>query len=102
MMKSNYRIGIIVLLVSILIFVWGSMTYVLTYTDTPGTFAVQRNDHFVFPAIISAFVIMIIVPIMVYYLSKSRIQKIIFIPLSAIGIFFMFLGILRLIIENRS
>ena len=101
-MRSIYRNGIIILVISALVFVVGSMTYLLTYTDTPGTFAVQRNDHFVFPAVISAFVIMAVVPIMVYYLSKNHLQKVIFVPLSAIGIFFMFLGILRLIIENRT
>ncbi len=101
-MKRMYRNGIIILVISALVFVWGSTTYLQTYTDTPGTFAVERNDHFVIPAIISAFVIMIVVPIMTYYLSKSSIQKVIFVPLSAIGIFFVFLGILRLIIEYRA
>ena len=101
-MSSVYRNGIIILIISSLVFVWDSTTYVLTYTDTPGTFAVQRNEHFVIPAIISVFVIMAVVPIMVYHLSKNHIQKIIFVPLSSIGIFFMFLGILRLIIENRT
>jgi len=67
--------------------------YAIGYTDTPETWTVQNSDRFVIPAIISAFVIMTTVPIMADCMLKNRTQKIIFVPLSAIGIFFLFVGV---------
>jgi len=67
--------------------------YVFGYTDTPETLTVQNPDRFVIPAIISAFVIMTTVPIMADCMLKNCTQKIVFVPLSAIGMFFLFVGV---------
>jgi len=55
--------------------------YIIGYTDTSETLTVQNPDRFAIPAIISAFVIMTIVPTMADCMLKNCTQKIIFVPL---------------------
>jgi len=78
----------------------GFYKYLYKYTDTPGTLAVQNIDVFVIPAVISAFLIMGIIPTIVYFIFQSKRQKITFVSISTVGIFFTFVFVLKRIIEN--
>lgn len=105
-MKSRLLILFFVLVVFILVFIWGSTNYLIRYTDTPGDLPpelyVQNIDIFAFPAVFAAFAIISITPTITWMLTKGHKQRRIFAALSGVGIFFTFVGILKLIIENLN
>jgi hypothetical protein len=102
-MNTKLVILFIVLSISALIFVWGATNYVISYNDTPGAdeLFVRNSDVFAVPAVIATFAIMTIVPILVFVIVKSNKLRVVFIPISVIGIFLVFYGILQWIIANR-
>ncbi len=93
-----------ILAISVLVFAWGSTNYVMRNTDTPDILSpelyVPNIDAFAIPAVISAFVTMVIIPTIVYTVLKNRIQRIILVPVAAVGIFSTFAVILGWIVAN--
>ncbi|BDQ30569.1 hypothetical protein NZNM25_07900 [Nitrosopumilus zosterae] len=104
----NYKLLflLVVLGMSILVFVWGTTNYLRCYTDTPsGNYyesCPRTPDVHAIPAVIATFVMIGIVPIITWIKTKSHKLQIVFTVLSGVGIFFVFVGILYLILMVRN
>ncbi len=106
-MKSRLLFLLIILIASILVFLWGVTNYLICYTDTPGygNFPPQCShnpDGFAMPALIATFVMMGIVITLTWMKTKNYRLRIVFTALSGVGIFFTFVGVIQLILILRS
>lgn len=105
-MNSRFLFLLIVSVISILVFVWGTANYLRCYTDTPDDNYYElcpRNiDAYAMPAFIVTFVMIGIVPILTWMKTKRHKPRVLFTVLSGIGIFFSFIGILFLILMIRN
>ncbi len=104
-MKTRLAILLAVLSISALIFVWGATNYVVYYSDTPGAnpeLYVRNVDAFAIPAVVTAFVIIGVIPAIAFVIIKKRKLRIVFVPMSGVIIFFVFVLILQRIIGNGS
>ncbi|MCV0391978.1 MAG: hypothetical protein K5790_01650 [Nitrosopumilus sp.] len=105
-MNGRFLFLLVVLATCILVFVWGTLNYLMCHTDTPSDHPTElcrtNMDVYAVPAFIVTFVIIGIVPILTWMKTKDHKLKIIFTVLSGIGIFFSFVGILFLILMVRN
>jgi len=105
-MNSRFLFLLIVLVTSVFVFTWGTANYLRCYTDTPSDNSFElcptNIDVYAMPAFIVTFVMMGIVPILIWMKTKRHKLRVIFTILSGIGIFFAFVGILNLILMVRS
>ena len=105
-MTTKFLILLVVLTISALVFVWGTVNYLRCYTDTPGDnyyeLCPTNIDAYAMPAFIATFVMIGIVPVLTWMKVKHHRFQIAFTVLSGIGIFFTFVGILFLILRVRS
>lgn len=105
-MNNKFLFLLVVLVVFVLVFAWGSANYLRCYTDTPSDNYTElcpaNMDVYAMPAFIATFVIIGIVPILTWMRTKSHKPCVIFTILSGIGIFFTFVGILSLILMIRN
>lgn len=104
-MNSRLLFLLTVLGISILVFVWGTANYLRCYTDTPSynlpELCSPNIDVYAVPAVVVTFVMIGIVPILIWMKTKSHRMRLIFTILSGVGIFFTFVGILNLIVWVR-
>ena len=105
-MNGRLLFLLVVLVTCILVFAWGATNYLRCYTDTPSGNSFElcptNTDVHAMPAIIVTFVMIGIVPILTWMLTKDKKHRIILVTLSGVGIFFAFVGILILIIHNLN
>ena len=105
-MNIRFLFLLVVLVVSVLVFVGGTTNYLGCYTDTPSddyTDLCPTNiDVYAMPAFIVTFVMMGIVPIIIWMKTKRHKLRGIFTILSGVGTFFIFVGILSLILMVRA
>ena len=105
-MNSRVLFLLVVLVISILVFTWGTTNYLRCYTDTPDDNYTQRCptniDVYAMPAVIVTFVMIGIVPIITWMKTRHHKLWVIFVALSGVGIFFAFVGVLNLILMVRA
>lgn len=105
-MNGRVLFLLVVLIISILVFAWGATNYLRCYTDTPSdnyTELCPTNiDVYAMPTFIVTFVMIGIVPVLTWMLTKDQKHKRVIVTLSGVGIFFAFIGILVLIIQNLN
>jgi hypothetical protein len=97
-MKTRLLMLFFALAIFTLVFVWGTTNYMIRYTDTPSELPpelyVQNIDVFAIPAVFEAFAIMSIIPAIVFVILKYNKWRIVLVPLSGTGMFFIFYSIL--------
>jgi len=105
-MKARFLFLLVILAISILVFVWGTVNYLRCYTDTPsGDFydlCPANIDPYAIPAVIATFVMIGIVPTLTWMKTEHHKFRIIFTVLSGVGIFLIFVGVLNLILMVRA
>ena len=100
-MKSRTLALWIILFGLLSIFLWGVLNYGYNLTDTPNPELYQGNiDVFAIPAVISAFGILIVILAIVFVSVSSRRSKIIFVPLSGVVVFLIFMLVIQLIVNS--
>ena len=100
-MKSRTLVLWIILFGLVSIFLWGVLNYGYNLTDTPNPELYQGNiDVFAIPAVISAFGILIVIPTIIFVSVSSRRLKIIFVPLSGVMVFLIFMLAIQLIVNS--
>ena len=105
-MNRRFLFLLVILIISSLVFTWGTTNYLRCYTDTPSDnyyeLCPTNIDAYAMPAFIATFVMIGIVPILTWMKAKSHKLRVLFTVLSGIGIFFTFVGILFLILRVRN
>lgn len=103
-MSGKVLFLLVVLVTCVLVFAWGATNYLRCYTDTPSGNSFElcptNIDVYAMPAIIVTFVMIGIVPILTWMLTKDKKHRIMLVTLSGVGIFFVFVGIFILIIQS--
>ena len=100
-MKTRTLALWVILFGLISIFLWGVLNYGYNLTDTPDPELYQGNiDVFAIPAVIAAFGILIAIPTIVFVSVSSRRLKIIFVPLSGVVVFLIFMLVIQLIVNS--
>ena len=104
-MKTRFLILLVILVVLILVFIWGTTNFLRCSTDTPGDYhyvTCPQIDVYALPALITALAMIGIVPVLTWMSIKRFRLRIVFTALYGIGIFFTFIGITILILVIRN
>ncbi len=99
-MKTRSLILLSILGVLIAIFAWSMTNYIPLYSS-PDTYSGNSIDLYGIPMIITILVIPIVIAVIIYILLGNYKWRLIFAPLSGVGIFLIFgFLVLRLVISS--
>jgi len=105
-MNHRFLFLLVVLIISALVFTWGTTNYLRCYTDTPGDnyykLCPTNIEAYAMPALIATFVMIGVVPVLTWMKAKNHRFRIAFTVLSGIGMPTKVKNILFLILRARS